>query len=613
MKLARAGACFVIVSLLHACGGGGSNGGSNEPPPPPPGEARLTVSPTNVSASATPGQAAPTGSITLSIANPPTAGIFLSGTFTAAGIESVTFEQTNAFSGQVTIGFYSPNGLQNDVYADAVTLHACTDSQCNSEIDGSPVTVQTAYTVSGTGIATASLDRPVVEVSAAINELNYRSEPARITLSVPAAAPIHVERSFTANALQEVNWIGDNGQTTDLDIQFLATNGLGPGRFTDTITLRLCYDNSCIREVAGSPLTVSTVLSVNAVPEAGVPELEVASRMALPHDVIDAEFDRAHNRIVMVGSEPADAIYVYEVATGDERSQPLVKAASAVSVSPDGLTAAVGHDALISIIDIAGIGDAGAPPATLVNVPVPVSDLVLDARGRVHAVEGILTWTSIHSVDIASNTFEYGTGASVSGGSTMRLHPSGDFLYLADEYNSGGDDIYKWDISGAAATYVHDSPYFGEHAMCGNLWFNDAGDRIYTACGSTFQSSSTLAQDMVYVGSLALTQIDRSPFMIRSASIDAARNEVALLEYDWSACRFTGYPRSCYSNLAFAEADFLRRLGVYALAPIRIGETDYTQFGLFVFHDAASARKYVISRALDAPDPAAAYYLSVIE
>src|SRR5262245_41857805 len=99
------------------------------------------------------------------------------------------------------------------------------------------------------------------------------------------------------------------GQITDLVVEFLSTDRLGPGKFSYTINLKLCYDPSCIREVTGSPMTVQTALNVSAQPEPGVPALEFSSRIALSHDVVDAEFDAVLNRIVMVSNVPAPALY----------------------------------------------------------------------------------------------------------------------------------------------------------------------------------------------------------------------------------------------------------------------------------------------------------------
>ena len=111
----------------------------------------------------------------------------------------------------------------------------------------------------------------------------------------------------------------------------------------------------------GSPFSVSSTFTVGTVPEPGVTPLDVASRVALPHDVIDAEFSKTLNRIVMVGNYPANALYLYDPASGTEQQQALSAIPIAVSISPDGLTAAVGHDATITVVDLTMVGQPGAP------------------------------------------------------------------------------------------------------------------------------------------------------------------------------------------------------------------------------------------------------------
>ncbi len=50
---------------------------------------------------------------------------------------------------------------------------------------------------------------------------------------------------------------------------------------------------------------------------------------------------------------------------------------------------------------------------------------------------------------------------------------------------------------------------------------------------------------------------------------------------------------------------------MYSIAPVTVNNVAYAQRGLFVFHDAIGTNKYLLSRLVGAPDPAAEYNLSV--
>ena len=74
-----------------------------------------------------------------------------------------------------------------------------------------------------------------------------------------------------------------------------------------------------------------------------------------------------------------------------------------VSVSPDGLFTAIGHNALISYVNLS----SGTLEKTLVT-SADVFDVVLAANGYVHAFPRLDQWSEIHSVELATgNTKMY--------------------------------------------------------------------------------------------------------------------------------------------------------------------------------------------------------------
>jgi hypothetical protein len=532
------------------------------------------------------------------------------GAYSALGIETLDFVGNSATQGTLTINFRSPGSLQNGTYSDSIQLRVCTEQPCVTQISGSPATVSTSYVVSGTGTSTVTLDRNSVEVATDTSDEFARAETVRLTLSVAPASAIHVQTNHTSNAVQSAYYRTLSNTLTEVDIRFLSGQQLAPDNFSDTVEITICYDSSCARQVQGSPFTVSASIAVAAATEPGVTPLAVASRVALPHNIIDAEFNKALNKIVMVGSYPANALYVYDVATGTEQQQPLNSSPTTVSISPDGLSAAVGHAALITIVDLATVGQPGAPAPILLDVSTEVFDVILDGNGYVHVLPRLSQGGGIHSVRIATNTEQVSTGRTIWPSTRGRLHPAGNHFYTM---RSGTpDDIEKWSISSGGAAWLYDSAYHGEYEMCRNLWFDESGATIYTACGNTLRSSEVQTQDMVFAGALELSPSNFYGWRIQSLSHSAAQGEIALIEYERYNCEQVPTTDPCFEHLAFYESASLNRLAVNSIPPVTVNDVSYAQRGLFVFHDAIGTNKYLLSRLDRVPNPNAEYYLSVV-
>lgn len=610
MKLAtsRSGIVLVLAALLQACGGGGGGGdgdgnGAGAAP-------RLTLSTTSISAAATPGDDHPFGSVILNVSNAPAAGLFVFYSGTDTGLLGVTLN-SGIGAGTLSILFRGAGSLQNGTYNDTITIRVCRDDPCTSQISGSPATVTTTYVVSGTGTSTVSADPGSIQYTTDTDDLAARQETVRLTLVGAPHSGVFVDVDHTSNVIQQVRQRSTSLTLVELDITFRPGIELGPTDFSDTIDITMCYDLSCVREVEGSPITITADVAVFMPSEPGVPRLEVTSRQALAHDIIDAEFSNALNRIVMIGQFPVNALYVYDAATGTEHQQPLNWVPISVSVAPDGLTAAVGHDAQISIVDLTTVGQAGAPAPTILDVGSDVNDVVLDGNGYVHVLPRLGDRVEIHSVQVSTNTEQLSTGRQIWAGARGRLHPSGDYLYTANARISP-DDLEKWDIGSGAAAWLYDSPYHGDFMMCNELWIPESGSIILTACGHAFQSSTDPAQDLLHVGSLEMYEAGSLPFRIRSLSHAAAQGEFAVVEHDFLRCVLLPGSEICYTHLAYFEDASLDRLDFYTFAPVRVNGRDYAQQGLFVFHDAVGTDKYVLSKLLGAPGPDLEYYLSVV-
>jgi hypothetical protein len=606
----RAGFVLLLAAMLQACGGGGGGndgGGSGT-------RARLSVDTTSVTLAAEPGDSDPWRTVNVTITNPPKEKrLYFCGDWTSSGVTGATFAWPDPdwARAEVLIGFKSPGRIPDGTYEDRIDFQIGTDIDCARQIMGSPVTIGTHYTVSGGRVA--DIDRDTIVIEADGQDPIPKQEDIQVTLDRIAEGGFYVSTEHTTNAIDTTSGRAVSQAQQDVAVIFKAGDALPTGVVNDTMTIRVCYFATCEREVEGSPFTVSTQARVAARAEPGVTPMPYLSRVALPHDVVDAEFDRISNTLVMVSRYPSSAIHVYDVVTGLERSQSLSKPPTAVSLAPDGLTAAVGHDAYVSVVELAAVGQPDAPEPVLLDLGTDAFDIVLDGNGFVHVFPLSSHWLQLRSIEIATNTETLGPGITRPR-TRARLHPGGQWIYTAD-HDFFSDDISKLDTSPGVATPMYDSPRQGDYPICGNLWFSLDGGTIYTACGSTFRSSATQELDMIHIGGMELPPSDYAyGRWIRSLSESVQGDEIALIEEDAYICEiWPGEAGPCYSHFALYEPQSLAELATYAFNLVTIDGFDYAQRGMHVFHDATNGRKYVIGRAVNSPDPLQDYFLSVVE
>jgi len=601
-KFAALAALNILV--LSACGGGGGGGGQTTRPEP---VASVSIATRSVTASATYADYAPSRSITVTAANVPDTGLYVGVEAGTAGLASADLQPTSETTASLSLQFRSPIDLEVGTVTDQVTVYVCFDDQCDRQVSGSPMTVSVSYTVSAP--MTAALVTPALEATGTLQDMSAPQRSTMISLNHTGAIPPSVLTDTTYASIDYVSALFSSPISTQVTVNFRHPANMGVGVYSENVALRVCYDAACRREVTGSPLALHTTYTVASVipPEPNVTTLPYLTRTTLPHDVIDAEYSASLDAIVMVSAKPTSSLYVYDTATGTESEVRLNRVPTAVGISPDGNTAAVGHDALITIVDLTTAGQAGAPAPVVLNLSADAFDVVLDGHGFVHAVPRVDQWVEMHSVEIATNTESLGTGI-LRAGSHMKLHPSGESVYTADNGLSPSD-IAKFDIRSGSAQGLYDSPYHGDYAMCGDLWLKQDGAVIYTKCGNTFRTSTVRNDDMVYNGRLQLSDSTTYGYQIDSLSQSDATDEIALLEADWYSCTIAN--RDCYTHLNLYESDFLNRTAVYGLAPIDLDGSTYSQRGLFVFHSADGSHRYLISRLWQFAGNDQPYYLTV--
>ncbi len=302
--------------------------------------------------------------------------------------------------------------------------------------------------------------------------------------------------------------------------------------------------------------------------------------------VIDAEYSKQLNKIIAVASQPSNQLHIYDPVADTDTKVNLNLVPTCVSVSPDGLYAAVGHNGWISYVNLS--------TRTLVKtvaVTADVFDIVLAGNGYVYAFPRIDQWETIRCINISTGTETQGTGNSIYAGTRAKLQPSGTSIYGATNGLSPAN-IEKYNISGGTASYLYGSPYWGDYAMCGDLWMSEDGLRIFTRCGNVFRSSpnryssGTTPEDMTYNGAL------QNLSLVRHLSHSQIIGKVAAI------------PDNTYSNAnADTEVwtftyDYLTFQSSVTLPYFVLSNTSaFSGHGRYVFYNSDGTKSFVVLQA----------------
>ena len=221
-------------------------------------------------------------------------------------------------------------------------------------------------------------------------------------------------------------------------------------------------------------------------------------KLMLPNDMVDAEYAKATDLLVYVAADAT--LNIYHPDTKTLTSVQLSYTPTCVSVSPDGTKAAVGHDAHVTYVDL-----MAENVLTTNDISCNALDIVLTNNGWTYVFPNHYGWTHFSCINISTpNAMEtLQTGHNIYGGTKGKLHPSGNYIYGADNGLSPAD-IEKYDIQDGTAQYLYDSPYHGDYYMGGDLWFEENGERLFTRAGTVFKTSETQSMDMIYNGTIPL-------------------------------------------------------------------------------------------------------------
>jgi hypothetical protein len=288
---------------------------------------------------------------------------------------------------------------------------------------------------------------------------------------------------------------------------------------------------------------------------------------------------------VILSADPAQ-LHLYDPAANAEVFRvDLPLAGAAVSVGPDGLEAAVGHDSYVSLVDL-----KQGMVAMTVPTAANAADIVLAGNGYAYVIPTTGQSVKVHSIDLAAGIDHYDSSGFVNGGSKAKLHLSGTSMYVAGSQAS--PDLSRFDLTGGIAVQVEPQMNPVYHADSG-LWLSEDGRRVFTRGGNIFRSAPNAADDGTFEMALWLRWADACPIqdLVHSS---AAGKVYAILQVDPT---FTGLE---HVDEIVYEYDYDHLMGgIDDLAiPCSPGRSESTtSHGRFVFTSNDGLAVYVITKA----------------
>ena len=291
---------------------------------------------------------------------------------------------------------------------------------------------------------------------------------------------------------------------------------------------------------------------------------------------VAAEFSTPLNRIIMISASP-NQLHIYRAAGASDITVPLSKTPLSLALSSDGVHAAVGHESLISYVNLT---------SAMVEKTFPIS---VTAQTIALSATWIYVMPSYQgnsvSVQIATGTVTPNRAVFYASGG--KVNPAVNALYSTQDGLSP-NKISRYDISTGPITKQIEAPYHGDYPTCGPLFFSTDGSRIYTGCNAVFRASTDPSLDMRYLTSFP------AGLNARSITESAALKRVAAV----TGPRYTG-DMVTNDNIVFMyEYEHLNPVGQFTLADLQgPGSRTFRNHAKWVFFDADSTALYVIVQA----------------
>ncbi len=194
-------------------------------------------------------------------------------------------------------------------------------------------------------------------------------------------------------------------------------------------------------------------------------------------DVIDAGYSTSLDRLVTL-TRNTNRLEIVQTPGMKKASVDLPNPGTSLSISPNGLFAAVGHNEIISYYDL----QAGR---LIMTVPAMhgVSTIALTDSGQAFIVSAQAKGKSLRVIDTTSG-FETDLGVAVEGPASLTLTPDGQTLLMVAQIGT------SWRLSAYQLTMKNTIRLIGtsssEIDSCDRLWITPDSRKAITSCGHVF-------------------------------------------------------------------------------------------------------------------------------
>jgi len=274
---------------------------------------------------------------------------------------------------------------------------------------------------------------------------------------------------------------------------------------------------------------------------------------------VAADYSAVLDRMILVSTHP-NLLTILDPLTGNGQTVALVMPPTSLSISTDGLHAAVGHDGQISYVNL-----ANATVEKVFPVTETVFSLALGAT-EIFAFPLHDQWEAIRVVDIATGT-ETLWNMVYAGSTAGKISPNGKYLYINA---TNGYDITQALPSGSA-DIIGGSPL---------QWFSQDGSRLFSGSGRAYRLSDIASQDLQYNGTLdsnGLAAVADSSVEQVTATVSANAGSDTAIEF-------------------FAQ-QYLAAIGSISIPQFTVGSKSYNAHGRYLFWNAAGNRLFAVVQA----------------
>jgi hypothetical protein len=462
-----------------------------------------------------------------------------------------------------------------------------------NDFDGDPITyrwqIVTAPAGSSAVFANATLPDPgftpdvpgSYTVSLVASDPTSSSSPAVATFTaanLPPTAVVGADQAASAGATVVLD--GSASQDPSRRTLGFAWTLQGPAASKATLARADTAKPTFVPDVPGTYRAQLTVTAGGLTAQAGTSVAVWPPVTRLAHRVLDADYSTALDRLVMVAADPS-ALYLYNPQTQVETAVALPLTPASVSLSADGLFAAVAHDSAVSYVDLAA--------ATVVRTLTFTGQLafaVLGDNAFVYAFP--LAPVSDHIRILAQplgGGVETTVTSSLTGVPHARVRTGTGALYLSS-LQFGFGTIEKYSLSGGTPALL--PPGANANAStCGNIWLSQAATRIFTRCGAVLHASSSAIDDLTDAGTL---QRGTNQLLLRHLSDSTASAEISAV---------AGADSQFFTNV---DDQTLRRWDANGLSlresvpfPLeKVGSALFKWNGRFVFYRSDGTERYVV-------------------